>query len=183
LIIHQLPFKDATLIETAPFQDHRGSFARFFCSRELTPVLGSRQVTTVNFSLTNLKGAIRGLHFQFPPFQEMKLVRCIKGRVYDVIIDIRKGSPTFLKWHAEILSPENMLMLCIPEGFAHGFQTLEPESELLYIHTAHYSPDHEGGLYYNDPALLISWPEEITDVSDRDGSHPLIDDSFKGIIL
>jgi dTDP-4-dehydrorhamnose 3,5-epimerase len=150
---------------------------------ELAPVLGSRQITTVNFSRTNLKGAIRGLHLQFPPFQEMKLVRCINGRVYDVIIDIRKDSPTFLKWHAEILSPQTMTMLCIPEGFAHGFQAIEPESELLYLHTGHYNPDHEGGLKYDDPALSIPWPEKISDVSERDMSHPLIDGSFKGIIL
>jgi dTDP-4-dehydrorhamnose 3,5-epimerase len=183
MIIHQLPIKNAFLIEAEPFQDHRGAFARFFCSRELEPALGSRQIVNINYSMTKLKGSIRGLHFQYPPFQEMKLVRCIKGKVYDVIVDIRNGSSTFLKWHAEVLSPENMLMICIPEGFAHGFQTLEPESELLYLHTGHYSPDHEGGLFYNDPALSITWPEGITESSVRDRSHPLINDSFQGIIL
>jgi dTDP-4-dehydrorhamnose 3,5-epimerase len=182
LIIHRLPLKDADLIETTQFQDNRGSFSRFFCSRELAPVLGSRQVTTVNFSITNLKGAIRGLHFQFPPFQEMKMVRCIGGKVYDVIVDIRRSSPTFLKWHAEILSPQTMKMLCIPEGFAHGFQTMEPLSELLYLHTGFYNPDHEGGIKYDDPVFSIPWPEIVSDVSERDMSHPLLDDSFKGIM-
>jgi dTDP-4-dehydrorhamnose 3,5-epimerase len=183
MIIHPLPLKDACTAETTAFEDHRGAFARFFCSRELAQVLGARRIVNINFSLTRLRGAVRGLHFQYPPLQEMKFVRCIRGKIYDVIVDIRKNSATFLKWHAVTLSQDNMNMLCIPEGFAHGFQTLTPECELLYLHTAHYSPDHEGGLCYNDPVLSIQWPEEITEVSDRDRSHSLINSSFQGIIL
>ena len=111
----------------------------------------------------------------------MKLVRCLKGRVWDVAVDLRANSPTFLKWHAEELSPAKAGMMIIPEGFAHGFQVLEPESELLYLHTALYAPDAEGGIRFDDPMLGVKWPIAVTDLSKRDTDHPLIDSNFQGL--
>ena len=112
----------------------------------MKPILGHRRILQINHSQTVKKGAVRGLHFQQPPYSEMKFVRCIKGKVWDVAIDLRAGSATFLHWHAVELSPSNMSMIVLPEGFAHGFQALESESELLYLHTAFYNSDAEGGM-------------------------------------
>jgi len=133
--------------------------------------------------MTVSPGAIRGMHFQNPPYAEMKLVRCLRGRVWDVAVDLRASSPTFLRWHAEELSAENRLMMAIPEGFAHGFQVLEPESELLYLHTALYHKPSEGGVRFDDPVLAIQWPLSVTDVSSRDTQHPLITPHFAGIAI
>jgi dTDP-4-dehydrorhamnose 3,5-epimerase len=124
---------------------------------------------------------VRGLHYQRPPQAEAKWVRCLKGRVFDVAVDLRRGSPTFLKWHAVELDGVSMNALLIPEGCAHGFQVLEPESELLYLHTATYTPGLEGAARYDDPRLAIRWPLPVTDLSERDRTHPLLDDSFEGI--
>ena len=179
MIIRQVPIAGAVLVDSEPFSDHRGVFSRFFCSRELAPVLGNRQIVNVNFSRTTRKGSIRGLHYQRLPYQEMKLVRCLRGAVYDVIVDIRQDSPTFLSWYAEILSSINMKMLVVPEGFAHGFQTIEDDSELLYLSTAFYESGAEGGLRYNDPVLGIEWPLAIGDISEKDASHPMLDNCHK----
>lgn len=181
--IEKLPLLGAAIIDTEPFTDHRGVFARFFCEKELSKLIGDRHIVNANFSRTLKKGVIRGLHFQRPPHAEMKLVRCIHGAVYDVIVDIRKSSPTFLKWFGIELNAENMKMLCIPEGFAHGFQVLEEPSEMLYLHSEFYSKEHEGALNYSDPVLAIQWPLEVTDISERDKNHKMIDGDFQGVIL
>ena len=128
-------------------------------------------------------GAVRGLHFQHPPHAEMKLVRCLKGKVWDVAVDLRAGSSTFMQWHAEEMSPKNSRMLVIPEGCAHGFQVLEKNSELLYLHTSFYAPGFEGGVLFSDPRLNISWPLPVTDLSERDRHHPLIAPDFMGLIV
>lgn len=177
MLIRHLPLSPAAIADVEPFRDHRGLFARFFCRRELDSIVGDRSIVNVNFSSTCRKGAIRGMHFQRYPHQEMKLVRCIRGVLYDVIVDLRKDSPTFLKWHGEILSPENMRMICVPEGFAHGFQALEANSEVLYLTTAFYCPQAEGGIRFDDPAVGIEWPVEASDVSPKDASHALISDN------
>ncbi len=171
------------VVDTKPFGDHRGQFARYFCDHELEGILQGRTIRQINHSMTASPGAIRGMHFQNPPYAEMKLVRCLRGRVWDVAIDLRAGSETFLRWHAEELSAENRLMIAIPEGFAHGFQVLEPESELLYLHTAVYHTPSEGGVRFDDPALAIHWPLPVTDVSLRDTQHPLIMPNFTGITI
>src|SRR4030095_15392058 len=129
---------------------------------------------------TAKKGTIRGMHFQLPPYREIKMVRCIRGKVFDVIIDIRKGSATFLKWFGVELSPAALNMIYIPEGFAHGFQALHDESELLYHHSEFYTPNAESGIRYDDPAINIEWPLEVTSVSERDLNHPLLTEKFKG---
>jgi len=169
--------------ETTRFRDHRGAFARLFCEDALTSVLGNRHIVQINHSKTSQVGAVRGMHYQHAPHAEMKMVRCLKGKVWDVAVDLRRDSPTFLRWHAEELSDGNDRMLMIPEGCAHGFQVLEAESELLYLHTAFYAPESEGGVRHDDPALDISWPLDVTDLSERDQAHPLIDKDFCGVAL
>jgi len=172
----ETPLKGCYVIQTTPFVDHRGAFARFFCSDELKELLGNRQIVNVNFSRTVKRGSIRGMHFQYPPMAEMKFVRCIKGSVFDVAVDLRKESPTYLQWYGVELSAENMDMFAIPEGFAHGFQTLEDDVEILYLVTAFYSPHCEGGLNHADPQIGIRWPLPITDVSEKDLHHPYLRD-------
>ena len=168
-------------VETERLVDQRGSFARLFCVEELSNLLGGHQIVQINQSKTAALGAIRGMHFQIPPFAEIKIIHCLRGKVFDAAVDLRKGSDTFLHWHAEILTPENARMFVIPEGCAHGFQTLEANTELLYLHTAQYEPNHEGGVLYDDPAIDIQWPMTCTEISDRDRTHPRIGDDFLGI--
>ena len=167
-------------IQLDPINDERGWFARYFCKKEFSTIGHNKEWVQMNHSFSLKKGTLRGMHFQKPPYSEIKLVRCIQGSVFDVIIDLRKDSPTFLKWFGAELSAENKLMMYIPEGFAHGFQTLEDNSGLLYMHTAYYSPEAEDGLRYNDPQVNISWPLEISEISMRDNSHDLLE-KFNGL--
>ena len=169
--------------ESSAHEDHRGSFLRCFCSPSLKDILLDRHVLQINHSRTESVGAVRGVHFQLPPFSEMKLVRCLKGMVWDVAVDLRQNSPTFLTWHAEVLSPSNNKMMVIPEGFAHGFQVLEPSSELLYLHTAIYSAQAESGVRFDDPRVKIDLPLAIADLSKRDQHHLLLDEKYQGIAL
>jgi dTDP-4-dehydrorhamnose 3,5-epimerase len=181
--ILKTPILGLVVVETAPHLDSRGAFARLYCEHELTSLIGQRRIVQINHSRTAAIGAVRGLHYQHLPHAEMKLVRCLKGLVWDVAVDLRPHSPTFLRWHAEELTPDKTRMMIIPEGFAHGFQVLEPESELLYMHTAFFTPSAEGGLRHDDPRLAINWPLPVTDLSARDVLHPLIDSDFPGIRL
>jgi dTDP-4-dehydrorhamnose 3,5-epimerase len=183
MIVRPTAIAGLVVVDTESHRDARGSFARWFCERELASVLGGRRIVQVNRSCTVAVGAIRGLHFQRPPHCEMKLIRCLRGRVWDLGLDLRAGSPTFLSWHAQELTPDAASMTVIPEGCAHGFQVLEPQSELLYLHTAFYAPEAEGGVRYDDPRLGIAWPLPATDLSPRDRSHPLLDQDFSGLIL
>ena len=179
--INKLPLENAFVIEPELVTDNRGIFSRVFCQRELQNMLHGKNIVQINHSLTRQKGALRGMHFQYPPKSEIKMLKCLHGSVFDVMIDLRQGSSTFLKWHGEIVSADNMKMMYIPEGFAHGFQTMESNSELLYFHTNFYSPEHEGVVRYNDPKVGIKWPLEVTDVSERDDKHPLLGEDFSGI--
>ena len=167
-------------IQLDPINDERGWFARYFCKKEFSTIGHNKEWVQMNHSFSLKKGTLRGMHFQKPPHSEIKLVRCIQGSVFDVIIDLRKDSPTFLKWFGTELSAENKLMMYIPEGFAHGFQTLEDNSGLLYMHTAYYSPEAEDGLRYNDPLVNISWPIEISEISMRDTNHDILE-KFNGL--
>jgi dTDP-4-dehydrorhamnose 3,5-epimerase len=179
--IEWLNLNGAAVVDAEPFIDSRGTFSRFFCERELSEILGDRHIVNVNFSRTTEKGAIRGMHFQCPPMAEMKFVRCIRGSVFDVIIDIRRDSPTFLKWYGVKLTADNMKMLCVPEGFAHGFQALEDNSEMLYLHSEFYSRECESALNYADPMLAIEWPLKPTDISEKDKNHKMINNDFCGV--
>ena len=181
--IKQTPLQNAFIIEPEPFKDDRGLFARVFCQNELLNILNGKNIVQINHSLTRQKGAIRGMHFQRPPKAEIKMVKCLRGSVCDVMIDLRQDSSTFLKWHGEVLSAENMKMMYIPEGFAHGFQTLEENCELFYLHTEFYSPEHEAGVRYNDSMINISWPLATTDISAKDQGYLLLSKDFKRIVL
>lgn len=171
------------IIQSTAFEDDRGAFSRLFCARELHDILGHRTIVQINQSMTRSVGAVRGLHYQHAPHAEMKIVRCLKGRVFDVAVDLRQGSPTFLQWTALELTPESGHAFVIPEGCAHGFQVLEEDSHLLYLHTAFYTPQAEGAVRFDDPEIQIAWPLAPTDLSVRDKSHPCLDKHFKGIVL
>ena len=179
--IKSLPINGAFEIELVDFNDSRGSFKRLFCSKELNDLISSKQIVQINSSETFHKGSIRGMHFQTKPKAETKLIHCINGEVYDVMIDLRKSSKTFLQWHSVKLSSHLNNMVIIPDGCAHGFQVLSKNSRLIYFHTEFYSPEYESGIRYDDPLIGIDWPLEIDFVSDRDKKHQLLTESFKGI--
>ena len=181
--IQSTAIQGVSVVETKQIADGRGRFSRLFCNQELAYLLGDRNIVQMNHSLTSQEGSVRGLHYQFPPYAEMKFVRCLKGSVWDVAVDLRAGSPTFLSWHAEVLSEGNSRMMVIPEGCAHGFQVLNEDSELLYLHTAAYAPDVEGGVRYDDPLISVAWPLAIADVSSRDQQLQLLRSDFKGMKL
>ena|SRR5438067_7693369 len=172
------------IAETESRSDERGSFARLFCAQELRDIVGERTISQINLSVTLQAGAVRGLHFQRHPHAETKFIRCLRGKAWDVAVDLRSGSPTFLRWHAEELAPDNARMMIIPEGCAHGFQALSPNCELLYLHTASYVPESEGGVAWNDPRVGISWPLPIPQnggLSDRDRNLPILSAGFSGV--
>ena len=169
------------LLQRKPQADERGWFERMYCTTDLAEVLGSRSVVQVNRSLTRTKGAVRGLHYQVPPSAEVKLVSCLRGAIFDVAVDLRCGSATFLRWHAETLSAENSRSLFVPEGFAHGFQTLSDDCEVLYFATAAYDRTAERGVHPLDPRVAITWPVAIEQLSERDASHPPLAPEFDGI--
>lgn len=171
------------LVQRKAIEDDRGFLSRFYCADEFREVGIDNNISQINHTLTRKKGAVRGLHFQHPPYAEVKLVSCLKGEILDVAVDLRRDSPTFLRWHSEILSAKNRKSLLIPKGFAHGFQTLTEDCELIYLHTASYCAEAEGALNVTDTRLSIAWPLPIADLSARDRSHPFIDENFQGVAL
>jgi dTDP-4-dehydrorhamnose 3,5-epimerase len=170
------PLSGLKLIERQCLGDSRGFLSRLFCADELVAAGWTKPIAQINQTVTAKCGTIRGMHFQYSPHTEMKLVSCLRGEVFDVAVDFRADSPTFLQWHGVRLSAENGYAFLIPEGFAHGFQTLTDNVELLYCHTMPYTAGAEGGLSPLDPKLAIAWPMEITLISDRDRRHPLLSD-------
>lgn len=177
------PLQGLYVIELEPYKDKRGTFTRVYCEKELEEIDFEDRIVQINHSLTKEKGSIRGMHFQHPPMAEIKFVKCVSGRIYDVAIDLRKNSQTYLDWFSQILSEDNQKLMYIPEGFAHGFQTLENNCEILYLHSQFYDKDLESGIRYNDPQIGIEWPLPITKISERDKTHKLLDNKFKGIEL
>lgn len=175
------PIAGLHTLQRKPIGDSRGYLERLFCMDELQPLVSGRRIEQVNHTLTKGRGTVRGLHFQYPPHAEKKFVQCLRGEVFDVAVDLRRGSPTFLQWHAEVLSGENYRTFVIPEGFAHGFQVLSDECEMLYFHTAAYCQEAEGGFHAQDPRLAIHWPLPITSLSRRDAEHPRIGNEFQGV--
>lgn len=171
------------VIQRKTLGDERGYLERLFCHKTLKTFLSGKSVVQINRTLTINKATVRGMHFQIPPYTEIKLVSCLKGAVCDITIDLRQDSPTFLKMHAEILSADNHKTLLIPEGFAHGFQTLTDDCEMLYFHTNYYHPESERGINALDPLFDIQWPLPISSRSDRDMSHPCVSANFTGISL
>ncbi len=181
MIFNETVLKGSYIIGLNPLADERGWFARTYCKKEFSAIGHQMEWVQMNHSFTNNKGTVRGMHFQLHPFSEIKLVRCIAGAVYDVIIDLRKNSPTFLQWFGTELSAANKKMIYIPEGFAHGFQTLSDGCELIYNHTQFYAAGAEGGIKYNDPKIYINWPLPVNNISQRDNQHNLLDENFKGL--
>ncbi|APW36636.1 dTDP-4-dehydrorhamnose 3,5-epimerase [Rhodoferax koreense] len=171
------------LIERHPLGDARGFLSRLFCAEELSAAGWRVPIAQINHTFTAARGTVRGLHYQLPPHAEMKLVSCLRGAVWDVAVDLRAGSPTYLQWHAEILSAENHRALLIPEGFAHGFQTQSDDVEMLYCHSSFYAPAAEAGLNPQDPRVAVAWPLAVQGLSPRDAGHPMIDAQFEGVRL
>ncbi len=169
------------IIQRGYIEDSRGYFSRVFCAEELRKAGFPEAIAQINQTLTRHRGAVRGMHFQNPPHAETKMVSCLRGLVFDVVVDLRRGSPTFLSWFGEILSAENRKSMLIPKGFAHGFQTLSDDCELLYLHSAPYAPVAEGALNARDPRLSIEWPLPIAEISERDRLHPNLESDFSGI--
>jgi len=174
---------DLLVLETDNFGDHRGGFSRLYCDKQMSQILLNRRILQINHSFTQNIGVVRGLHVQLPPVAERKFVTGVRGKVWDIAVDLRKSSPSYLKWHAEELSSVNRRTMVIPEGFAHGYQVLDVNTELLYFHTAFYNPELESGIRYDDPILRINWPLCVVDLSERDKHHPMIDSDFPGVSL
>ena len=175
------PLEGLLLLTRHPLADSRGAFERMFCADELLAYGFVGGLQQVNRSLTRHKGVVRGMHFQYPPHAEIKLVSCVRGEVHDVAVDLRKNSPTYLQSFGCRLSAANHQSLLIPAGFAHGFQSISDECELLYCHNKAFRKEAEGGLHPRDPAISISWPLPISDLSPRDSAHPFISSDFNGV--
>lgn len=178
--VADLPLAGAKRVDRDRRGDSRGWLSRLFCAEELAAAGWTRPIAQVNHTSTVRRGTVRGMHYQRPPDAEMKLVSCVRGEIWDVIVDLRPGSPTFLQWHAERLSDANGRAMLVPEGFAHGYQALADDTELLYCHSAAHAPASEAGLNPLDPALAIRWPLEVVEMSARDRGFPPLDGSFTG---
>ena len=172
--IKQTQISGLVTIVPRTINDERGSLTRIFCDQELGHWIGGRKIRQINVTKTMRTGTVRGLHLQCPPFEEMKIVTCRQGEVFDVAVDFRKNSPTYLQHHVEILSNINSKMILLPEGVAHGFQALRDNCELIYLHTELYEKSSEAGLNALDPVLAINWPKKVQFLSIRDQNHPFI---------
>lgn len=177
------PLPGLMRVQRQAMADARGFLARLFCAEELAGMGWHGPIAQINHTHTAHCGTVRGLHYQRPPAAEVKLVSCLRGAVWDVVVDLRAGSPTFLQWHAEELSADNHTALLIPPGCAHGFQTLQNSTELLYLHSAPHTPHCEAALNILDRRLGISWPLPVVGLSPRDAAHPWLPTDFEGIVL
>jgi len=169
------PLDGAYLIDLDRRGDDRGFFARAFCKEEFAQAGLCNTIVQVNNSLSRDRGTLRGMHYQLPPFAEDKVVRCIRGALFDVMIDLRPDSRTYGKWYGAELTAENRTMMFVPKGFAHGFLTLAEDTEVFYLATQCYSPEHERGVRWNDPCFGVQWPIEPRVISEKDAKHPLFD--------
>jgi dTDP-4-dehydrorhamnose 3,5-epimerase len=178
---HPTPLSGAFTIELDKRGDDRGFFARLFCDQEFGAAGIPTAISQINNALSSRAGTLRGMHYQLAPSAEIKVVRCIRGAVYDVIVDLRPDSPTFTQWFGAELSAENRLMMYAPRGFAHGLMTLTDDAETLYLASTPYDPQRERGLRYNDPRFGIVWPRSITEISEKDRTWPDFHPDFHGI--
>ena len=174
MIFTESPLPGAYVVELERHQDDRGFFARMYCAREFADHGLEPAVAQGNMSFSRRKGTLRGMHYQVAPAEETKLVRCVRGAIHDVIVDVREDSPTYLQHFGLELSAENRKALFVPRGFAHGCLTLEDDTEILYLVSEFYTPGHERGLRWDDPTLGIEWPSAVTEVSDKDAAWPLV---------
>lgn len=167
----ETPLSGAFLVDLEKRGDERGFFARFFCEREFAGHGLENRFVQINNSLSVEEGTLRGMHYQLPPAAEVKLVRCLAGALWDAILDLRPGSPSFGRWFGAELSAENRRMMYVPQGFAHGFLTLAPNTEALYLVSAFYAPERERGVRWNDPRFAIAWPRRPRVISDKDAAQ------------
>jgi dTDP-4-dehydrorhamnose 3,5-epimerase len=172
MIFKETKLRSAFLIEIQELTDERGFFARSWCQREFEAQGLDPRLVQANISYNRRAGTLRGLHYQVSPHEENKLVRCTKGAIYDVIVDFRKGSPTYCEWIGADLTEDNRRMLFVPQGFAHGFQTLVDGTEVTYQVSEFYTPGAERGVRYDDPAFSIRWPLSVSVISEKDNSWP-----------
>ena len=178
---YETALRGAFAIEQTPFRDDRGEFTRAFCRRIFHEMGLIDDFVQTNQVRTTRRGTIRGLHYQTPPSAEAKLFRCVRGSVQDVMVDLRRGSPTFLRWHSEVLNEDNLRMVYCPPGFAHGFQTLESCCDVTYQVSAYYTPHLEGCIRYNDPLINVQWMASDVLVSSKDANCPLLTSDFRGL--
>ena len=172
MLFKKLPLDGSYEITMELLGDNRGHFARSWCKNEFEKLGLDSSINQINVSYSKLKGTIRGLHFQYPPNAEVKIVRCVKGKIWDVIVDLRYGSNSYGKYFGLELADNNKKMLYVPKGFAHGFQTLTDDTELLYLHSRPFSKKDEGGLNFNDRVVGIKWPLKVTELSNKDKNNP-----------
>ena len=172
MIFRETTLKGAFVIEMEKFEDERGFFARAWCQREVEANGLISRVTQTNISFNKKRGTLRGMHYQVAPYEQVKLVRCTAGAIYDVIIDMRLDSPTYRKWTGVELTAENYTMLYVPENFAHGFQTLENNTEATYQVSQFYTPESERGVRYDDPVFQVEWPLPVEVISEKDIAWP-----------
>jgi dTDP-4-dehydrorhamnose 3,5-epimerase len=177
------PLAGVMRVQRQRLGDARGHLTRLFCADELGAAGWQGPIAQINHTLTARLGTVRGVHYQYQPHAEIKLVSCLRGEVWDVAVDLRRGSPTFLQWHSERLSADNGVALLIPQGFGHGFQTLSDDVEMLYCHSAAYATAAEGGLHPLDPRLALSWPLPVGGLSPRDAGHAFVGADFEGVSL
>jgi len=178
-VFTEAAIKGLFIVEGTPFADARGFFSKIF-DREEFSLYRQKPIAQVNYSITRGEGTVRGLHFQKSPHMELKIVTCLEGEIFDVAVDLRDDSPTFLQWHGENLKGGTLRSMIIPEGMAHGFQVLSPEVRMLYLHTESYHPESEGRLHVEDPALNITWPSAVRNLSSSDAQAPKINLDLKG---
>ena len=183
LQLQALPLAGLFSLRHRRHADARGQFSRLFCEGSLSAFGQPLHIRQINHSCTAERGSVRGLHYQTAAQPEAKLITCLRGSVWDVAVDLNPDSATFLHWHAEHLVAGDGRSLLIPAGFAHGFQALSDDAELLYLHSADYAPEHEAGLSVQDPRLDIAWPLPVKNLSARDASHPLLTPSYAGVRL
>ncbi|MFK3906539.1 dTDP-4-dehydrorhamnose 3,5-epimerase family protein [Pseudomonas monteilii] len=176
-----LPLQGLARVHHRRSEDARGEFSRLYCEDSLERFGAPFHIRQINRSLTRERGSVRGLHYQAGAQPESKYITCLQGEVWDVVVDLRIDSPTFLHWHAEYLKAGEGSSLLVPAGFAHGFQALSNDAELLYLHSADYAAEHEGGLSVHDPRLAIAWPLPVINLSPKDQQHPWLDDHFAGV--
>ncbi len=179
--LRALPLNGLFSVQHRRHADARGQFSRLFCEGTLGAFGRPFHIRQINHSMTAERGSVRGLHYQTAAAPEAKIITCVRGAVWDVAVDLNPESATFLQWHAERLEAGDGRSLLIPAGFAHGFQALTDDAELLYLHSADYAQECEAGLSVNDPLLAIDWPLPVKNLSPRDASHPFLDSSFTGV--
>jgi dTDP-4-dehydrorhamnose 3,5-epimerase len=183
LELQETPLAGLWAVRRQRLADERGFFSRLFCAQDLAEAGWVLPIAQINHTFTHRRGAVRGLHYQTPPHTEDKFISCLRGEVFDVAVDLRRGSPTFLRWHGAVLSAANMTSLLVPQGFAHGFQTLSDDCELIYLHSRPFAPQAETGLNVRDPMVAIEWPLPFGDISARDATRGAIASDFAGIAL